>query len=165
MSDQAHNILDVLTQMELLQTEQAEECARLKARIQSLEESSRKLYEVISHDNNDHESRRRLTKTEEQLHDTRRRLQKLDTELKGDLRRIRQQVFDLRNDELATLEDEMRQLRQRRTEIQKQLLPEALSRVDALHEEESELDKHLAELSSRSEELNRLDLENVNKVA
>jgi hypothetical protein len=99
-----------------------------------------------------------LDETERQLQEIRDLLARAELDLKASLQEIRQRVLEMRNGELSRLEQESKALRQRKTEIHGELLPEALAREASLREEEERLTQRNEEIARRIRELNQLDL-------
>jgi chromosome segregation ATPase len=148
---------ELITQMQALQTRQQEETVRLRRRLEWLENRRREFFEIMTANSSDVANRRKLEETERQVDEIQALLTQSETELKSSMQEIRQRIIALRNEELTRLEEETRLLRERKDQIRNKLLPTAVSRVNALQEEEGKLGQRFEELNRRIRELNELD--------
>lgn len=158
MKQDQTSLQELLSSLQNLQSTQVEETGKLRRRLDWLETRRREFFNIVSQSGSDFESRRKLEETEQQLEEIHTLLTRADQELKEELREVRSRILELRNEELAKLEQEAKAVRQRRDEIHNVLLPEAQSRVSTLAEEEARLQQRNEELSRRIRELTKLDL-------
>jgi chromosome segregation ATPase len=152
------SLQELIAEMQSRQANQEEEMGRLRRRQAWLETRRREFFDVVTVNSSDFEMRRRLEETEQQLEEIHGQIARAESELKVALQGLRQRMIDLRNEELTRLEQESKAMRQRKTEIHNELLPEALGRVTALREEEDRLNQRSEEINRRIRELNQLDL-------
>jgi glycyl-tRNA synthetase beta subunit len=158
MNQHPSNLQELLGELHTLQGAQEEETTRLRRRVSWLESRRRELFDTVSLNSSDFETRRKLEETERQLADLQQLLGRTESELKESMQDIRQRIIALRNEELTRLEQEAKALRQRKDEIHNELLPEAMSRVSTLQEEEDRLAQRIEESSRRMRELNKIEL-------
>ena len=151
---------EMINELQAIQSSQEEETARLRRRLASLESRRRELFEVVTVNSGDFDTRRKLEETENQREEIRGLLARAEGDLRAALQEIRQKILELRNEELTRLEQENKALRARKTEIHNEILPEATARVGALREEEERLTQRGEEITRRIRELDQLELPN-----
>ena len=157
IKSQSAALQDLIAQMQALQAKQQEETLRLRRRLEWLESRRREFFEIMAANASDLENRRKLAETERQTDEMQKLLAQSDAEIKAAMAEIRQKILALRNEELTRLEEEARIARERKERIKNRLLPNALSRVGALQEEEAKLNHRTEELARRIRELHVLD--------
>ena len=115
-----------------MQAAHDEEKERLRRRLSWLEGRQRELFEIVASNSSDFEIRRKLEDTEKEQHEIHGLLGRTDSEHRATLQEKRQRILVLRNEELTRLEQEAKALRQRKSEIHSELLPEAKACVASL---------------------------------
>jgi hypothetical protein len=164
MLDNTATLQELLNFMQRMQSDQADENELLKRRLIQLEGKRHELIDHVSSNIPDDEYRHKLDETEKQLKQTRKTLLDSENNLRTTLADLRQRILKTANDELTRLENENRELRQRREAIQHQLFPEIRERLTRLEEEESDLNERSEAIGRRIRELSTIDLEK-NEVA
>jgi len=160
MKSNGSTLQEMINDMQALQSSQEEETVRLRRRLASLESRRRELFEAVTVNSGDFDTRRKLEETERQHEEIHGLLSRAEGDLRAALQEIRQKILELRNEELTRLEQENKALRARKTEIHNELIPDATARVAALREEEESLTQRGEEIARRTRELNQLDLPN-----
>lgn len=161
MSQSMKTIQEMLGQQELLDLEQGAEMGRRRQRYAQLDDRRKVLLEQVTRDGRDMGTRQKLDETEVQLERLHAEISEHEAGQREARRTIRQRIFDLRNEELSRLEEQARQLRQRRQLVHTELLPEAQRRVEALLDEEAGLLHQLDEIARCTTALNGIDLKSI----
>ena len=152
------SLQELVNEMQTLQASQEEETSRLRRRLGWLESRRREFFDTVAVNSSDFDTRRKLEETERQLEEIHGLLGRAEVDLKSALVELRQRIIDARNEELTRLEQENKALRQRKSEIHNELLPEAQARVTTLLEEEDRLGQRAEEINRCIRELNHIDL-------
>lgn len=156
------NLHELIAEMQQLQASQEEETNRLRRRLSWLESRRREFFDLVSQNNSDMETRRKLDETEKQLDQIQSTLNQSEADLKKVLREIRQRILEMRNQELSRLEEETKLLRQRKETIHQEEMPEVMARLSALKEEETTIDQQIEELARRMRDLSTIDMPMIN---
>ena len=159
MSQSRKTIQEMLGEMESMQSERETEIVRLRHRQDSLGDRRKDLYEQVAQDSSNTEALNKLAETEDQLEKLQADVNRAEAALKLALFEIRQRIIEMRNEQLSNLEEQARQIREHRKLIHTELLPEAQRRVNALEEDETDLQRQLDEISQQTKTLNAIDLQ------